>query len=208
MLGYTAAIPPPEDREDGLPVLQADGEEITDVRWFHWRWLQRALSSSLQGVPYPASLCTGEEVEAIFSTPDGYSIARNMLDDWVATKSQESENKLESAQAVPEVVINGRGDFKFILVELRKLTTAGKVSKTILRGDARAAYHTHILEHAQREVERLELQEVVCVGGGRITYTDDAIKVYGHSSAFGPPDYGRTMKLLRAEFPFHDITHD
>ncbi|KAK3254241.1 hypothetical protein CYMTET_36538, partial [Cymbomonas tetramitiformis] len=174
-------------------------------------------------------------VEAVFSTPDGYSIARNMLDDWVATKAQESESEWESPQAVPDVVISGRGqaprgleqagatwspkNFERRMPALhpeRAMTArACYDSPSVLRqpegraaSHLRAAYHTHILEHAQREVEPLELQEVVCVGGGRITYTDDAIKVYGESSAFGPADHGQTMKLLRAEFPFHDITYD
>ncbi len=50
--------------------------------------------------------------------------------------------------------------------------------------------------------------QVTCIGGGRIAFHTDErrIEIYGYSSEYDQAPHSVTAALVRARYPFHNVT--
>lgn len=107
----------------------------------------------------------------------------------------------EALGAVPSVVIDKAGVFKYILIQCESKATGA--TKTVLRGHARFEYHDDIFQDANPALEGLGIS-TQCVGGGRISHGVGEILVYGYSQAYGRGDHALACELLRAAYPSYN----
>ncbi|XP_025265709.1 sex-regulated protein janus-A-like isoform X1 [Camponotus floridanus] len=107
---------------------------------------------------------------------------------------------------VVDVDIDDYGRFKYILINVQDDTN--KISKQIVRGNARAQWHANIFDKVDGEIKKLVGLRANCVGGGRIEHDPDekTIKVYGYSQGFGKADHQVSVELLKKKYPDYNIT--
>ncbi|XP_011708296.1 PREDICTED: 14 kDa phosphohistidine phosphatase-like isoform X1 [Wasmannia auropunctata] len=107
---------------------------------------------------------------------------------------------------VPDVDIDGHGRFKYILIDVQD--DVGKTSKKIVRGYARAQWHSDIFDQVNEQIKKYAGLQANCVGGGRIEHDPDekTIKVYGYSTGFGKADHQVSVELLKKKYPAYNIT--
>ncbi|XP_058824114.1 sex-regulated protein janus-A-like isoform X2 [Topomyia yanbarensis] len=110
-------------------------------------------------------------------------------------------------EAVPLVEID-EGIFKYILIKVygREKADGSEPSKNIVRGFARAQWHSDIYEEVSSALAGLGL-ETECLGGGRIEHRPDEklIKVYGYSQGYGKADHQETRRILLTEYGSFNI---
>eukprot|EP00238_Polyblepharides_amylifera_P007905 CAMPEP_0196578082 /NCGR_PEP_ID=MMETSP1081-20130531/7056_1 /TAXON_ID=36882 /ORGANISM="Pyramimonas amylifera, Strain CCMP720" /LENGTH=390 /DNA_ID=CAMNT_0041897201 /DNA_START=344 /DNA_END=1516 /DNA_ORIENTATION=+ len=193
MLGFQArvahqSVPPPY-----LPPITPDGVEITDARWFHRSWIRNFMfGGARHTVPSSVGGLDPESGKVYFNVPKG-GIATDVLRTWAEASDPIS---------TPEVKIDPKGSFKYMLL---KVTDNKGLSKFIVRGDNRAAYHQHILDHADRE---LSCFQVSPAGGGFMAIVESpspVIYVYGESSRFGVPEIPLVVEIMQRSNPFYKI---
>ncbi|XP_068969982.1 14 kDa phosphohistidine phosphatase-like [Bombus flavifrons] len=107
---------------------------------------------------------------------------------------------------IVDVDIDRHGKFKYILVGV--YDERAKVSKFIVRGYARAQWHSNIFNEVADRVDSIHYLSCKCHGGGRIEHDPDekTIKVYGYSQGFGKADHEVTVGLLKKKYPDYTIT--
>ncbi|XP_076755448.1 sex-regulated protein janus-A [Xylocopa sonorina] len=112
----------------------------------------------------------------------------------------------ESLNKVPDVDIDGHGRFKYILINVQDETN--NVSKSIVRGYARAQWHGDIFDDVSEKIKPIGGLRANCLGGGRIEHDPDqkTIKVYGYSQGFGKADHEVSVALLKKKYPDYTIT--
>ncbi|KAL4422858.1 hypothetical protein ABPG75_009055 [Micractinium tetrahymenae] len=207
-----------------LPAVQVDPAELEDARWFHADWLAAATGMGGQHAAAPAAVrAASSGADVPFRIPGRYALASRLIRSWLegrrAARAADMAAELgeqpasaaavlQALAAIPDVDID-EGSFKYVL--LRLSTPDGLHSKLLVRGDARAAYHNHVLQATAAEV-RAAAPEVglrlETVGGGRIEHYPEqrAAAVYGYSAAFGQAPHHVTAALLRRWLPFHEVT--
>lgn len=116
------------------------------------------------------------------------------------------ETMSQSLNKVPDVGIDGHGRFKYILINVYDDTN--NVSKTIVRGYARAQWHSDIFDETGVQLESIPGLRAKCLGGGRIEHDPDerTIKVYGYSQGFGKADHEVTVGILKKVYSDYTIT--
>ncbi|XP_031565026.1 14 kDa phosphohistidine phosphatase-like [Actinia tenebrosa] len=122
--------------------------------------------------------------------------------------ADEARKKISAKlEAVPDVVIDSHGLFKYILIEVKDRND-DSLSKFVVRGNAKADYHADILEEVQPGIDGLGLS-AVCVGGGRIEHNsaEKRILVYGYSMGFGRANHSITVEKLKKDYPNYKITY-
>ncbi|XP_061928269.1 sex-regulated protein janus-A-like isoform X1 [Apis cerana] len=112
----------------------------------------------------------------------------------------------ESLNKVPDVDIDGHGRFKYILINV--FDEANNVSKSIVRGYARAQWHNDIFDETGEQVKPISGLQLKCLGGGRIEHDPDkkTIKVFGYSQGFGKADHEVSVNILKKYYPDYSIT--
>lgn len=123
----------------------------------------------------------------------------------VRTLAGKSRSNMANAtvDTIADVEIDGSGDFKYILVNIKDKQGNEKV---IVRGTARCFYHADILDEFT-DKKLLLKKNVDCPGGGRITHSPEAksIKVYGESVGFGRADHKLAAEILKKFYPDYKI---
>ncbi|XP_043578241.1 14 kDa phosphohistidine phosphatase-like [Bombus pyrosoma] len=132
--------------------------------------------------------------------------ARRLIFKAVLSNNRQLVTMSESLNKIPDVDIDGHGRFKYILVNIYD-ERAG-VSKSIVRGYARAEWHSDIFMKVVDVVDSIPDLRSKCVGGGRIEHDPDekTIKVYGYSQGFGKADHEVTVSILKKKYPDYSIT--
>ncbi|XP_055637471.1 sex-regulated protein janus-A-like isoform X2 [Toxorhynchites rutilus septentrionalis] len=109
------------------------------------------------------------------------------------------EAKLE---AVPLVEID-EGIFKYVLIKVygTEKVDGSEPAKNIVRGFARAQWHSDIYDEVSSSLAGLGL-ETECLGGGRIEHRPDQklIKVYGYSQGYGKADHEEVKRILLTKY--------
>ncbi|XP_015182753.1 PREDICTED: sex-regulated protein janus-A-like isoform X2 [Polistes dominula] len=82
---------------------------------------------------------------------------------------------------VPEVDIDGKGVFKYMLLNIHDKATDDY--KPVVRGYLSAAWHDDVFEQTKEQVKKYSDLEVKSLGGGRIQHDPEikSIRVYGYS---------------------------
>ncbi|KAG7283651.1 hypothetical protein CRUP_020424 [Coryphaenoides rupestris] len=111
----------------------------------------------------------------------------------------------EALAAIPNVVIDPEGTFKYIYVRVN--VKGGDTHKDIIRGTKSAEYHNHIFEKVNPAMETLGM-ECRCLGGGKLEHnsTDRKLRVFGESTAFGKADHSVSVEMLKTVFSDYEIT--
>ncbi|CAL7947804.1 unnamed protein product [Xylocopa violacea] len=124
----------------------------------------------------------------------------------VHSNSKRSVAMSELLNKVPDVDIDGHGRFKYILINVQDDTN--NVSKSIVRGYARAQWHGDIFDDVNEEIKLIAGLRANCLGGGRIEHypTEKTIKVYGYSQGFGKANHEVSVALLKKKYPDYSIT--
>lgn len=107
---------------------------------------------------------------------------------------------------IPDVDIDPKGKFKYILIEVTDPET--KEKKHIVRGYKDCPYHVDILEKVEQDILKVKCR-ANCVGGGRILHKPEvkAIFIFGYSQGFGRADHTITQKLVQSKYPdYTDVT--
>ncbi|KAK3731651.1 hypothetical protein QZH41_020051 [Actinostola sp. cb2023] len=114
---------------------------------------------------------------------------------------------LAKLEAVPDVQIDDKGVFKYILIKVKD-SNDDSVCKYVVRGYSRADFHADILDEVQPSIEDLGLS-AVCVGGGRIQHQpeESIILVYGYSMGFGRANHKETVEILKKEYPNYNVSY-
>ena len=110
--------------------------------------------------------------------------------------------------AVPEVLIDGDGVFKYVQI---RVTRAEGADALLVRGHAFAAYHDDVFQTYRRALARLPgVTAVACPGGGRLAIdaAQRTARVYGHSIGYGRADHAATAAALGRALPGYAISHD
>ena len=168
-----------------LPKPVPEPEELSDVRWFHYRYMKDALSDPGTGL----------------WIPDSNAIANHIIMKWM--DRIESDHVEWAGDHFQDVQID-EGRFKYILARL----VQGDRSKIVVRGKKGRSYHMNIFEELKVEADAIGV-EVIPLGGGRIEHdaaTED-ISIYGYSSAFGTAVHHVTAVLCRRSYPFYKRIH-
>lgn len=107
---------------------------------------------------------------------------------------------------VPDVDIDGHGRFKYILIDVTDQTS--KDSKQIVRGYARAHWHSDIFDITEEQLKKLPGLQLKCIGGGRIEHDPDekTMNVFGYSQGYGKADHLVSVRLLIKKYPEYSIT--
>lgn len=170
-LGYTLPTPIPQP------------EEMEDVRWFHFDYIQSQLDL--------------EEKESQFTIPSSFAIANRILRHWMKT-IQSNRSKWKGDRLVDVNIDTGR--FKYILARISDSTH----SKIVVRGRRNRSYHMNVFEDLQEEAHAIGV-EAICLGGGRIEHdpSQKEIYIYGYSSGYGTAVHDITAVLCKRAFPFY-----
>lgn len=119
-----------------------------------------------------------------------------------------TESSTTPATPVSVVLDPAPSTTKYVLLEWR--ATPSSDSVLLVRGHKRFVYHDDIVQHYRARLEAGGAR-VVCLGGGRISLTVDAVRVYGHSMGY-PWANGSlhhiSAELVRAALPGVTVTHD
>ncbi|XP_060811837.1 14 kDa phosphohistidine phosphatase-like isoform X1 [Bombus pascuorum] len=112
----------------------------------------------------------------------------------------------ELLNKVPDVDIDGHGKFKYILISV--YDERANATKSIVRGYARAQWHSDIFNEVAEQVDSIRYLHSKCHGGGRIEHDPDekTIKVYGYSQGFGKANHEETVSILKKKYPDYSIT--
>ncbi|XP_015182755.1 PREDICTED: 14 kDa phosphohistidine phosphatase-like isoform X4 [Polistes dominula] len=107
---------------------------------------------------------------------------------------------------VPEVDIDGKGVFKYMLLNIHDKATDDY--KPVVRGYLSAAWHDDVFEQTKEQVKKYSDLEVKSLGGGRIQHDPEikSIRVYGYSQGYGQADHSLAVDLLKTKYPDYDIT--
>ncbi|XP_029732702.2 sex-regulated protein janus-A [Aedes albopictus] len=110
-------------------------------------------------------------------------------------------------EAVPPVEID-EGIFKYVLIKVygKEKSDGSEPSKNIVRGFARANWHSDIYDEVSSSLEGLGLA-TECLGGGRIEHRADRkwIKVYGYSQGYGKADHLEARRILLTQYGGYEI---
>ena len=168
-----------------LPKPVPQPEEMEDVRWFHFDFMDKALSVS---EPQPNAFCI----------PGSHAIASRIIHDWMSERRQQRGSW--NGDQFEDVEID-EGRFKYILVRVSE----GERSKIIVRGIKGRPYHMNIFEVVQAEAAAINAK-VEPLGGGRIEHdaSRGEISIYGYSSGFGTGVHEITAVLCKRAYPFYD----
>lgn len=109
-------------------------------------------------------------------------------------------NILLSVHQIPDVDIDSKGRFKYILIHIKDNEAKGE--KYIVRGYKSCSFHGDIFDSVEPNITKLNCK-VECVGGGRIRHDPDtkSIFIYGYSQGFGRADHSIAQKLLKEKYP-------
>jgi phosphohistidine phosphatase len=104
-------------------------------------------------------------------------------------------------EGVEEVVIDPDGKFKYILCKVHEPDNPGQF-KFIVRGTARAEFHSDIYDECDLQLEELGLM-CQCVGGGKIIHdaAKKTLEVYGKSQAYGKANHSTAADILKKTYP-------
>lgn len=104
--------------------------------------------------------------------------------------------------AVVDVDIDNNGKFKYILCKVFDNEKPAE-SKLIVRGTARAEFHSGIYDELDAQVEGTGVS-IECLGGGKIDHNaaEKSITVFGLSQGYGKADHTQTVEILRKRY--HD----
>lgn len=103
---------------------------------------------------------------------------------------------------IPEVVIDLRGGYKYIVAEV---SDEKGNKKPLVRANESCGYHADILKKVKMETGLFAR----CLGGGRIQIDPEnkTIRIWNQSVDFGrEPDRQLTVKMLQEAFPGWTIT--
>ncbi|XP_026479954.1 14 kDa phosphohistidine phosphatase-like [Ctenocephalides felis] len=109
-------------------------------------------------------------------------------------------------KSIPVVDIDCDGVFKYILVHLCAYDP--KDNKVLVRGYARAKWHSDIFKEVETKVKEIvKGVDVRCLGGGKIDHERDykQIKVFGTSQKYGKADHRQTVQLLKVKYPDYKV---
>eukprot|EP00889_Picochlorum_renovo_P005346 jgi/Picre1/32376/NNA_007722.t1 len=132
-----------------LPAINCDQDELEDARWFHVSFLDNKLSThskqdlDIYGFPFLASTISNRLIRECIQKVLG-------------------QPNLESDIPPHNIPFEADTKMKYILlrVSLTPENSDRKISKLIVRGDPRAAYHNHILTVAKNEMSQLQSSEL------------------------------------------------
>mmetsp|Transcript_7512 Transcript_7512/g.15075 ORF Transcript_7512/g.15075 Transcript_7512/m.15075 type:complete len:603 (-) Transcript_7512:143-1951(-) len=180
-----------------LPAINCDQDELEDARWFHVSFLDNKLSThSKQDLDIYS-----------FHIPGKHALANRLIRECIQKVLRQPN--LESDIPPHNIPFEADTKMKYILlrVSFTPENSDRKISKVIVRGDPRAAYHNHILTVAKNEMRQLQNSELEVLGGGRIKVCPSTrtISIFGFSSAFSQAPHEITGCILRASLPFHHI---
>ncbi|XP_076627773.1 14 kDa phosphohistidine phosphatase isoform X2 [Colletes latitarsis] len=124
----------------------------------------------------------------------------------VLTNNRRFAKMSQSLDAVPDVDIDGYGKFKYILINVEDKDK--NVSKSIVRGYARAKFHADIFDIITSQLAENRSLQAECLGGGRIVHDPDekTLNVYGYSQGFGKADHKVSVDILKKKYPDYKIT--
>lgn len=103
-------------------------------------------------------------------------------------------------EEVPDVVIDERGGYKFIVAVV---TNSDNKQKTVIRANEKCDYHKRILAQLQNEIYIFGLK-AKCIGGGqiRVSPNEKTITIWDYSGDYGlEPNRNETALMLRVAFP-------
>jgi hypothetical protein len=96
---------------------------------------------------------------------------------------------------------------------LAKVKVRGENDKFVLFSNTEYISHGRNFDALQDLIDELGLQEgdeIKCLGGGRLTYseTEKTIRIWGASIEFGPADQETVLALLKQAFPDFTVVVD
>uniref|UniRef100_A0A8C5QLJ5 14 kDa phosphohistidine phosphatase n=1 Tax=Leptobrachium leishanense TaxID=445787 RepID=A0A8C5QLJ5_9ANUR len=113
----------------------------------------------------------------------------------------------EGLSRIPEVDIDSDGVFKYVLIRVN-VKFGSEDYKDIVRGYGWAEYHADIYDKVASELEKNNVLDCECLGGGRICRSskDRTIHIYGYSLGFGRARHAVSMEKIQAKYPDYKVT--
>ena len=108
------------------------------------------------------------------------------------------------------VLIDTNGDFKYIMIEMVNNYNLNDVTY-LLRGFNKFNYHRQIyMDFMQNNVYKYpEINKnyrFKVLGGGRINFNGNNVKIYGYSGLYGTYNHKHTAYLIQQKYPTYNIT--
>ncbi|XP_063287814.1 14 kDa phosphohistidine phosphatase [Pelobates fuscus] len=113
----------------------------------------------------------------------------------------------EGLSKIPEVDIDPDGVFKYVLIRVH-VKHGSEDYRDIVRGYGWAEYHADIYDKVAAEIEKNNVYDCECLGGGRISHSskDKKIHIYGYSLGFGRARHAVSMEKIQAKYPDYKVT--
>ena len=110
---------------------------------------------------------------------------------------------------ISDVVIDFNGDFKYILMEMVNKTNLNDF-KYIVRGFQKFDYHRKIyndfmINNVYKYPDIYMNFRFNVLGGGRISFENNNIKIYGASGVYGKANHKITSNLIKLNFPSYNV---
>ena len=114
-----------------------------------------------------------------------------------------------SKKFISDVVIDFNGDFKYILLEMVNKTNLNDF-KFILRRFQKFDYHKKIyndfmINNVYKYPDIYMNFTFNILGGGRISFESNNIKIYGASGVYGKANHKITSNLIKLNFPSYNV---
>ncbi|KAK7896128.1 hypothetical protein WMY93_021453 [Mugilogobius chulae] len=102
--------------------------------------------------------------------------------------------------------IDPSGVFKYVLIRVHSREENDDSEIDIVRGYGWAEYHADIYEKVSEELEKDNVLDCECIGGGRIRHEPDAkkIHVYGYSMGYGRANHAVATEKLKERYPNYE----
>ena len=110
---------------------------------------------------------------------------------------------------ISDVIIDTNGDFKYILMEMVNKTNLNDF-KYIVRGFQKYDYHRKIyndfmINNVYKYPDIYMNFTFNVLGGGRISFENNNIKIYGSSGVYGKANHKITSNLIKLNFPSYNV---
>ena len=110
---------------------------------------------------------------------------------------------------ISDIIIDFNGDFKYILMEMVNKTNLNDF-KYIVRGFQKYDYHRKIyndfmINNVYKYPDIYMNFTFNVLGGGRISFENNNIKIYGSSGVYGKANHKITSNLIKLNFPSYNV---
>ncbi|XP_050429366.1 14 kDa phosphohistidine phosphatase-like [Adelges cooleyi] len=108
---------------------------------------------------------------------------------------------------IPDVELDNRGRYKYILVKVTDQNDSANNSKYVVRGGRQFEYHADIYDNLKKCINPVELNVTTQIlGGGWVEHGEKSILVEGASVQYGPADHNISVDVLKKAYPDFRVT--